>query len=290
MTTPFAHGRSIPTHMGYTQEAAIAQQMRTNSMQMLVLTPEDFMSIVQEKARSPATIASVRSAISNTPLAQYWKSTVYPNASNVSWVQPSAQSVVDVMLIAKVTSALGYRWTKIVVKPNRAGNLTIILKGDPTVRKAFLQGTTFLTTNAKMIQLGIGVRGTTSVAVGGFVLGLVVSVGIESLNYILDDQKTMLDLVGAIGVEAVKSGLAIAAGIALGAVVGLSGVAVLPLIVVAGVTLGVGIGLNILDNEFGIKEKVIRALKDAAAEINNSGVDAARFLDNGVKAWIRRGY
>jgi hypothetical protein len=289
MTIPFAHGRPVSTYMGYEQDALLAQQMQANNVNLIVLTISDFMSVIRDKlkGRSPTTIASVRKAIAGTPLAEFWRDTFYPNATGATWVQPGAQAVVDVKLIAQVMYTLGFQWTKIIVKVNHLGNTIIILKGDPTQRKAFLQATRLLAGNVKLIKMGIGVRGTTRVAAGGFLLGLVVSIGIESLNIIFDDRKTMLDLVGAIGVEAVKGGLAAAFAAGVAAVVGtLTTVAVMPLLLMAVAVAVASIGLNWLDNKYGIKDAVIRALKESA----NEGASAARYLDNGVKAWIRRGY
>jgi hypothetical protein len=115
-----------------------------------------------------------------------------------------------------------------------------------------------------MIQTGLGMQGLRGVAKGSFVLGVVVEGSVEVLDYIFKDEKTMYDLVGGIGVEAVKAGLATAVGYGLTAigiaVAGVFGVttvvAVAPL--VAMVVIGiVAVGLNVADNHFKIKESVV---------------------------------
>lgn len=72
----------------------------------------------------------------------------------------------------------------------------------------------------------------------------------------------MYDLVGGIGVEAVKGGLGgLVAYAAATGVAGATTVAVLPLIVMAVFAVFGGVALNMADNHYGIKQKVIGTLK-----------------------------
>jgi molybdopterin/thiamine biosynthesis adenylyltransferase len=266
----------VPTHMGYAQEAALAMQMHANNFQAIVLTPEDFVSIVREK----------------------WKREVYPNIDDVDWVVPFAQGVVDVKIVATTLAAIGFSGFKSYVKRSKTGKDIIILKGTLALRDQFLRGTKFLATNPKLVQMGVGLRGANHVARGGFVLGLVVSVGIESLDFIIDDEKTMGDLVGAIGIEAVKGGLAMAVGLgaaetAAGAMAAfgvVAGSAVAPLIICA-VTVGFAAwGLNWLDNSYNIKAKVTQALKNAPQatfEVSMRQAGAFNRLGSSLSGWLR---
>jgi uncharacterized membrane protein YhaH (DUF805 family) len=134
-------------------------------------------------------------------------------------------------------------------------------------------------------------RGVANVAKGGFYLGLVVSILIESLDFILNDEKTMYDLVGAIGVEAVKGGLAVAFGMAFaGAVAGVTTIAVLPLIVLAVFTAAAAIALNRLDNHYKIKDAVIAALKQLPNTIGTATQRQAHIFDVNFKRWVTRYY
>ena len=196
----------------------------------------------------------------------------------------------DGMLISKTLLALGFAGFGSSVSVNSAGNPIIILKGYLGLRDAFLRGTTFLATNPKMIQMGLGMRGISNVAKGGFMLGLVVSVGIESIDFILNDEKTMYDLVGAIGVEAVKGGLAVAAGMLFAAAAGITTVAVLPLMLLAVVTFAAGVALNRLDSHFQIKEAVIAALKELPETVGAAGRKQAYLFDVNFKRWVGRQY
>jgi hypothetical protein len=101
------------------------------------------------------------------------------------------------------------------------------------------------------------------VAKGGFVLGLVVSSGVEITDFIFNDEKTMCDLVGGIGVEAVKAGLGALTGFAVAAALTFTGIAVLPLAGMLAVSFLVGVGLNELDNAYAIKQRVVTAMKAA---------------------------
>ena len=133
-----------------------------------------------------------------------------------------------------------------------------------------LQGTRYLASNPRIVQMGLGMQGLKHVARGGFVLGMVVSSGIEVAEFFFNDEKTMYDLVGGIGVEAVKAGLATLAGFAVGAVVAIvTTVAIWPLGVAAGVALLAGIGLNELDKAYQVKERVSAALKHAAGYLES---------------------
>ena len=133
-----------------------------------------------------------------------------------------------------------------------------------------LQGTRYLASNPRIVQMGLGMQGLKHVARGGFVLGMVVSSGIEVAEFFFNDEKTMYDLVGGIGVEAVKASLAMLAGVAAGAGIAMvTTVAIWPLAVAAGVVFFVGIGLNILGDTYQVKERVAAALKHAAGNLES---------------------
>jgi uncharacterized protein with FMN-binding domain len=96
----------------------------------------------------------------------------------------------------------------------------------------------------------------------------VVSAGIEILDFLFNDQKTLTQLVGSIGYEAVKSGVVAGLAYGLGAAVGVAtSFAVLPIgiLVVAGLVIGVG--LNSLDNHYQIKQQVLNTLDSLSSDI-----------------------
>jgi hypothetical protein len=123
-----------------------------------------------------------------------------------------------------------------------------------------LQGTRFLAANPRMVQMGLGTSSLQNVAKGGFLL--VVGAGIETLDFIFNDEKTMHDLVGGIGVEAVKAGLATMIGLSASmAVANLLTIVITPLVILADLVLLTSLALNFADDHWNIKENVIKALK-----------------------------
>jgi hypothetical protein len=256
--------------------------------QAIVLTLPDFVSILQDKAKNnPGVDADLRKVLADTRLGKFWNDTFYKNLSDVAWTVPASQAVPDVMLISKAVYALRIAGLKSYVKTAANGKPVIIITGYAAQRDALLQGTRFLASHPKMIKMGLGMKGLGKVAKSGFYLGLVISIGIESLDFMLNDEKTMYDLVGAIGIEAVKGGLAVAAGVAFAkAVAGAFTVVAAPLIVLAVIVLFVGIALNGLDNHFQLKQKLIEALKQTGAAFEKQAHGWAYAFDRGVRMWI----
>ena len=104
----------------------------------------------------------------------------------------------------------------------------------------------------------------------------------------------MYDLVGAIGVEAVKGGLAVAAGVLIAkGTFGLltffgvvTATATAPIIVIAVLVLAAGIGLNRLDNTYQIKDAVIAGLKTLPDTLNELGKRPLYHFHRGIQYWV----
>lgn len=293
-------------NVGYGQ--TLAQSMDKNQADVLVLTQGQYMSILQDKARNNAALEfSLRKMLSQSTFGQYWQKTFSPNASE-PWVGPAAQGANDVLAISKTLNAIGMAGISSYVKTTATGTY-IIIKGYSARRSSALQGTRYLATNPKMLQLGLGMKSLQGIAKGGFMLGVVVSTGIELMDFMFNDEKTMYDLVGGIGVEAVKGGLGallaytVAAGFGLGTTV-----AVVPLGIMAVAAFGFGVLLNATDKDYDIKVKVIAALKmvpesteqglyyiktetsswkDALVKAaQQKSVEAGRSIDRSLKDWL----
>lgn len=250
-------------NVGYAQN--IAQSMDANKIDVLILTKNQYMSILQDRAKhNPQLEFSLRKMLANSSFGQYWTKTFSPNAGE-PWVGPASQGTNDVITITKTLNAIGMAGVTSYIK-NTATGTYIIIKGYAAKRSSALQGTRYLATHPQMLQLGLGMKSLQGVAKGGFILGVVVSSGIEIADFVFNDEKTMYDLVGGIGVEAVKGGLGglMAYGFAVGTA-SFTAVAVAPLIVMAISAVGIGILLNHADKTFDIKNKAIAALKSIAA-------------------------
>ncbi|MFD1841367.1 hypothetical protein [Paracidovorax cattleyae] len=127
------------------------------------------------------------------------------------------------------------------------------------------------------------------IAIGGFILGVTVSTGIEIIDFVFNSEKTMYDLVGGIGVEAVKGGLGGLVAYAFGLYAGsLTAIAVAPLIVMALAAFGAGVILNYADEKYQIKNKVVAALKNLPTNIS----EGLYKIDEKSESWLdglRRG-
>jgi len=268
-------------NVGYGQ--TLAQSMDKNQVDVLVLTQGQYMSILQDKARNNAALEfSLRKMLSKSTFGQYWQKEFSPNVSE-PWVGPVAQGANDLLAIGKTLNAIGMAGISTYIKTTATGTY-IIIKGYSAKRSSALQGTRYLATNPKMLQLGLGMKSLQGIAKGGFMLGVVVSTGIELMDFMFNDEKTMYDLVGGIGVEAVKGGLAGLVAYGFATLAGLfTTVAVTPLFVMAVFAVVVGTVLNAADNKWHIKKNVIDALK-ATPESMSQGL---YYIDKTVESWAK---
>ncbi len=255
-------------NMGYAQ--SVAQSMEKNRVDVLVLTQGQYLGILQDKARNhPALEFNLRKILAGSTFGQYWQHTFSPNASE-PWVGPAAQGANDAFAITRTLNAIGMSGITSYVKTTATGTY-IIIKGYSARRSAALQGTRYLATHPKMIQLGLGMKSLQGIAKGGFILGVVVSSGIELMDFMFNNEKTMYDLVGGIGVEAVKGGLGALAAYGFAAYIGgvATTIAIAPAFIMALVAVAAGTVLNVADAKYGIKGKVIAALRMAPENLAN---------------------
>ncbi|MDR3016069.1 MAG: hypothetical protein LBV56_11585 [Delftia acidovorans] len=269
----------------------LARQMDQKQIDAIVLTPQEYAGILSDKARkNPRLAATLHAILAHSALGQYWTQTASPNAGK-PWVAPASLMVSDAYLITKTLIALGLAGARSYIKTTATGTY-IIITGYAGLRRQLLQGTRFLTTNPRMVQMGLGIRGLQNVAKGGFLLSLVVGTGIETLDFIFNDEKTMHDLVGGIGVEAVKAGLATMIAISAGALTAsVTTLVIFPLGAMALAIFATGALLNYTDQRWLIKENVIAALKAANNEekqglykVNQNSIQWKRLSSCGMKA------
>jgi len=248
----------------------ITRAMDSQQVDVVVLTPQEFIGVLQDRSRNdPRLEASLRAILAQSALGKYWTQTASPNAGK-SWTIPASMLANDAYLFTRTLIALRLAGARTYVKATPKGTY-IIITGRAGFRGNLLQGTRFLTTNPRMVQMGLGMRGLQGVARGGFILSLVVGIGVETLDFIFNDEKTMHDLVGGIGVEAVKAGLATMVGMSIGTgmiVAGVTTIAIFPLsLMVAAVFLSSFV-LNKIDETWKIKKTVIEALKISTDNTN----------------------
>ena len=253
----------------------LARQMEQKQIDAIVLTPQEYADILSDKARNnPRLAATLHAMLAHSALGRYWTHTASPNAGK-PWVAPASLMVSDAYLITKTLIALGLAGARSYIKTTATGTY-IIITGYAGLRRQLLQGTRFLAANPRMVQMGLGIRGLQNVAKGGFLLSLMVGTGIETLDFIFNDEKTIHDLVGGIGVEAVKAGLATMIAISAGALTAsVTTLVIFPLGAMALAIFATGALLNYTDQRWKIKQNVITALKS----VNNEKAPGIYKLD-----------
>lgn len=168
------------------------------------------------------------------------------------------------------------------------GRYYLILKGHAGLRPN-LTGTRYALTNPKIVAFGIGAAGQAISQLKVTVVGFILAAGIEILEAILNDRTTLADFVGDVVTELAKVGLASIAATAAGLLVGgTTTLTAAPVVVSIAVGVGAGIGLNALDNEYRISDRVsavIQQLLDKtvgeAARLN--GQIERRLIDQALR-------
>lgn len=138
----------------------------------------------------------------------------------------------------------------------------IVFQGRPALRK-YLRSGSYHMKSPTLVKLGIGKAAAGAMLRSGLLLTMVISPAIRSLEWLmLDRHGTIEAVLGNISTDLVKGALSAAAGYyAMATFAGTAlTVAVLPL--AAGIAAGLIIAttLNILDENFGITDKIVAAL------------------------------
>ena len=177
----------------------------------------------------------------------------------------------DAVLAARLARDLGSVSGRVYYK-SYGGKLHIILKGRPGLRQ-ILTGTKYGVGNAKVVSLGLGPAGVRSTLRKGGVISIVLLTAYNVIDHVLRDEGTLMDLLGQIGSDVVKVGIATGASIATAAAIGTTGLiasfALGPLVVAVLVGIGTAMVLDAIDNRFQLTQQ----LKDY---LNKTAEAAAR--------------
>lgn len=174
------------------------------------------------------------------------------------------------MTLAKLVGDLGGVSAKAYVK-TYGGKPHIILKGRPGLRK-ILTGTKYGIKNPKVITMGLGKAGAITAAKSGGILTVVLLSAYRIANYILTDQATLSQLIGTLATDVVKVGIATGASIAAASgfvAIGFTA-AIGPIAAVILVGVAVSMTLTVLDEKYGITDKVVAALDEMGTDIITS--------------------
>lgn len=210
-------------------------------------------------------------------LKKEWQA-LKPHAKTLAGYTSAAN---DSFIAAKLLREFGIQSNKVIVK-TYAGKQYVIFKDYPGARKIF-RGTRYLTGNPKVVRLAVGPKGIAKAVKGGFVLTVVLSVGIEIFDYIIRDTATLSHLLGVITGDLIKIGLssiaAAVAGLAVGATAILGTVAAAPIIAAIAVGVITGLVLNKLDSKLGATAALIAAYEKMGVKLRELEYEAGRWYD-----------
>ena len=181
------------------------------------------------------------------------------------FVSNFAGNVYESTRVTRIIHEFGGLGVKATEYVGKNGNVYIRLSGRPGVR-AFLNGTKYLTNNAKILYMGIGTLGQNDVSAKATRFSIVYSLAYRAVELIFKDEYTLTNFFVNVTMDMAKLvvsmhvGTAVVTGLlTLSCVVGGSVIAVSLLIFTAGMI--VSFLLYEIDEQFGISESIIRELK-----------------------------
>lgn len=214
--------------------------------------------------------------LSYDDLIKEWQA-LKPHAKTILGHKSTYDSAV---IAAKLLRDFGIQSNKVLIK-TYAGKQYVIFKGYPGARKIF-RGTRYLIDNPKVVRMAVGPKGIKNIK-GGFVLSVVLSVGIELFDYLIRDTATLSHLLGTITGDIIKIGVSSIAGAVAGLLVGGSAIvgtiAAAPLIAAIAIGVLTGYVLNQLDSKFGATAALIAAYEKMGIKLREIEYEAARWYN-----------
>lgn len=174
----------------------------------------------------------------------------------------------DAWLAKTIVKEFGFSG-KVVLK-KYGSKMYVVLKGYPG-KRTLLTGTKYLTSNPQVVRMAVGPKGVMKSVKGGFVLTLILSVGIEVVDYVLNDTRTLYDLIGTVTGDILKIGVAaicsaVTAAL-VGGAIGVATTAAAPLIAAVAVGVLVGWALNKIDDKVGATACLIEMYKQVGIDL-----------------------
>ncbi len=204
-------------------------------------------------------------------------------------VAPYISPILDTTTLSLVCKDLGITGRAIpkVIK----GRQYIAFSGYPGLRTRF-PGTIYSVKNRKIITMAIGALGIRNMVKSGGILTICITVPLTILEAFLKDRHTMYQLAGNLSMELFKIGMASVMGAVFGiAAGGIITYAFAPIAVAIVVSVGVGFGLNILDDKYQLTQKLSSIMEDMGSQITKAtknGIDEAqRSIYRGLEGFVR---
>ncbi len=142
------------------------------------------------------------------------------------------------------------------------GRRYVILKGYPGLRNT-LKGTKYLANHPKIVSLAIGKLGVSNSIISGAKLTIFLTVPINVVKYLIDEQATLATLIGTVSSDLVKVGVsAVMGSIAAAAVGTITTIAAGPLVAAIFVGVATSLLLDKIDSEFGLTDALIKLIDD----------------------------
>ncbi|WP_257214491.1 hypothetical protein [Vibrio coralliilyticus] len=165
---------------------------------------------------------------------------------------------------------------------NKIGTEMIKLSGHSGLRR-ILTASAYKLDNPKVVQLGIGKYGLANSIKSGTVLTIYIAAGYRILDYALNDEVFLTDLIGSLATDIVKIGIAsVLSALAGAGVMALTSYVAAHLAVVVFVGLATAWLLNEIDNHLGITPTVIELLEKAQQEAAEKGRELQQEAYDGV--------
>lgn len=163
----------------------------------------------------------------------------------------------------QLAKGLGGMGVVAYVKPAN-GQDYVIIKGYKKHLKTLVKGNRWRANNPQIVQLGLGTKNMArNMLKVGLVVDIAFAIGVNAVDVYLHDEKTMEDLVGSAGVDIAKGVVATGAGTIAAVIVATAGAPlVISGLIFAGMSVGVGIALDWVDNEFGVADSLVDLLKE----------------------------
>lgn len=211
------------------------------------------------------------------------------NDTKTAWVETTQSGVgqvlvnygvngKDVVTTSMVISKLGGFGIRATVYFNNKGTELIKLTGYPGIRKV-LNAPVFALKNPKVVDLGIGKYGLGKSIVEGARLTFYVAAAYRTIDFILNNSTSLSEFLGSLATDVVKIGLASAIGWGVGTItLGIVSTVAVPLVVVVCTGVVAAIGLNYLDDKFGVTDKVVACIERSQQEF----VEKAREMEKGL--------
>lgn len=192
----------------------------------------------------------------------------------------------DVVTTSMLIAQLKTLNIKASVVMGKQGKRLIKFTGYKSVSK-LINTHTYMLDNPKIIQMGIGEYGVVNSVVNGLKLSIYVSAAYRFLDFWLNDETSLTETFGRLGVDIAKIALgsAVTAAITAGSA-SLIGVVTVPLVVTVVVGFGAAVALNALDEKYGVTDYVVDMIERAEQDVVKKSIEIkdtikSEFIDIG---------